>query len=84
MTTIYADFNALTEDRSIRLTTKGSQEDIQRFGVKPGDRVWLTDGEARLEALVAEDDHYGLIGKPSWQTMVDLDDPAPITHETIS
>jgi hypothetical protein len=51
MTTIYADFNALTEDRSICLSTRGSSEDIKKFGIQPGDRVRLSDGELQVEAL---------------------------------
>ena len=71
MTTIYADFNALTEDRSIRLTTRGSWDDIGRFGVRPGDWVRLSDGEMQVTARVAEDPRYGLVGIPSWETLVD-------------
>jgi hypothetical protein len=73
MTTIHADFNALTEDRSICLTTRGSQDDIRKHGVQAGDRIWLSDGELLVEAEVAEDARYGLIGIPSWETMVELD-----------
>jgi formylmethanofuran dehydrogenase subunit D len=74
MTTIHADFNAMTEDRLIRLTTRGSSDDIKRFGVRVGDRVKLSDGELVVEALVAEDSYYGLVGIPAWETMVDLPD----------
>ena len=78
MTTIYADFNALTEDRSIRLTTVGSQADVREHGVRPGDRVRLSDGELQVDALVAEDARYGLVGIPSWETMVDVEVEAPV------
>jgi hypothetical protein len=78
MMTIYADFNALTEDRSICLTTVGSRADIQEHGVRPGDRVMLSDGELQVEALVAEDARYGLVGIPSWETMIDLEVGSPV------
>jgi hypothetical protein len=73
MTTIYADFNALTEDRSIRLTTRGSQADIQKYGIQPGDWVLLSDGELQVGARIAEDARYGWIGIPSWETMSDFE-----------
>ena len=78
MITIYADFNALTEDRSICLTTVGSRADLLAHDIQPGDRVRLSDGELLVEALVAEDARYGLVGIPSWETMVDIELDVPI------
>jgi len=78
MTTIYADFNALTEDRSVCLTTVGSQADILKHGIRPGDRVKLSDGELEVEAVVAEDSYYGLVGILSWETMVDIETEVPV------
>jgi hypothetical protein len=74
MTTIHADFNALTEDRSICLTTRGSQDDIRKYQIHPGDWVWLSDGELVVGARVADDPRYHLVGIPSWETMVDFGD----------
>lgn len=45
MKTIFTDFNAVTEAEKIRLNCRGSEEDIRLAGVKPGDWVWLSDGE---------------------------------------
>lgn len=73
MTTLYADFNALTEDRSISLTTIGSLSDVEKYGVRPGDWVWLSDGELQVGAEVEEDQRQGLIGRPVWETLVDLE-----------
>ena len=74
MKTMFADFNAMTESDGIRLTTRGSQAAIQRDEVQLGDRVWLTDGELVVGALVAEDAYYGVVGEPDWDTLVHLDD----------
>lgn len=73
MTTIYADFNALTEDRSIRLTTRGSKDDLERNHVQIGDWVLLSDGEMQVEAQIANDPRYGVIGVPTWASLVDLE-----------
>jgi hypothetical protein len=74
MNIIFADFNAMTEDDHVCLTTRGSQEDMQRSNVRVGDWVWLGDGELIVGAQVAEDPIWGLIGIPAWNTLVHLDD----------
>jgi hypothetical protein len=74
MNIIFADFNAMTEDDHVCLTTRGSQEDMQRSDVRVGDWVWLGDGELIVGAQVAEDPYWGLIGIPAWNTLVHLDD----------
>jgi tetratricopeptide (TPR) repeat protein len=74
MRTIYADFNATAPDGHVCLTTLGSQEDIRRDGVEPGDWVWLSDGELIVGAQVATDEYFGLVGIPDWETLVHLDD----------
>lgn len=73
MKTMYADFNAMTESDGLRLTTRGSQEDMRRLGVRPGDWAWLTDGELIVGARVDEDPCYGVVGVPDWDTLVHLD-----------
>lgn len=71
MTTIYADFNAMTEDYSISMTTRGSARDIEKFGVHSGDWVWLSDGELQVGARIVEDDNRQLVALPEWDTAVD-------------
>jgi tetratricopeptide (TPR) repeat protein len=74
MIKMYADFNAMTEADGVRLTTRGSQEDMERLGIRPGDWTWLTDSELIVGALVATDSYFGLVGAPDWKTLVHLDD----------
>ena len=78
MNTFFADFNAMTEKGYVRLTNPGSQSDIQARGVKPGDWVWLSDGELNVGAQVQEDDYWGVLGVPAWETMVYLEAEQPI------
>lgn len=68
MKTIWADFNARTTDDRIRLNTIGSVRDVIEAGAKPGDQVWLSDGEVRIAAVVEEDEH-GLVARPVWETI---------------
>ncbi|MFI5456533.1 MAG: hypothetical protein ACHRXM_13880 [Isosphaerales bacterium] len=74
MKTIAADFNAMTEAGHVCLTTRGSQEDIARTVLRPGDWAWLSDGELVVGAQLAIDDRYGLVGVLDWDTLVHLDD----------
>jgi tetratricopeptide (TPR) repeat protein len=74
MKTIYADYNAATEAGHLCLTTRGSQEDLQRLGIQPGDWTWLTDSELIVGARVSTDPYYGVVGVPDWDTLVHLDD----------
>ncbi len=76
MNTIFADFNAMTERDGVRLTTRGSQDDLRRFGIRLGDWVWLTDSELVVGARVDEDPYHGVVGTPDWETLVHLDDEA--------
>jgi hypothetical protein len=73
MKVIDADFNALTENGFVRLTTRGSQRSLAVACVRPGDWVWLTDGEIRVAAQVKADPRGQPIGTPAWDTLVDLD-----------
>jgi tetratricopeptide (TPR) repeat protein len=73
MKTIFADFNAMTEAEQVRLTTRGSQEDILSSRLRPGDWTWLSDGELLVGARLAIDPRYGLVGEPAWDTLVHLD-----------
>jgi hypothetical protein len=41
----------MTEAEHVCLTTRGSQEDIERAGLRPGDWTWLSDDLLRLEDL---------------------------------
>jgi tetratricopeptide (TPR) repeat protein len=74
MKTVFADFNAMTEGERVRLTTRGSQEDIDDQGIQIGDHVWLSDGELLVGAEVAQDPRYVVVGIPAWDTLVNLDD----------
>jgi hypothetical protein len=74
MKTIFADYNATTEAGHLCLTTRGSQDDIQRRDLHAGDWAWLSDSEVIVGARLAIDPRYGLIGVPDWQTIVHLDD----------
>ena len=79
MKTIYADYNATTEAGYVCLTTRGSQEDILRLSLRPGDWVWLSDTEIVVGAQLAIDDRYGLVGVPDWDTLAHLDDEGATT-----
>lgn len=74
MNTIFADFNAMTEDGAVRLNCFGSLEDIQDAALQPGDWTWLSDGELIVGAQLREDPLYTMIGIPDWETLVHLDD----------
>ncbi len=74
MNTIFADFNARTEDGHVRLKCTGSQEDIRASGLQPGDWTWLSDSEIIFGAQLAIDDRYGLVGVLDWDTLAHLDD----------
>lgn len=74
MNTIFADFNAMSEDGAVRLNCLGSLEDIQAAGLQPGDWAWLSDGELIVGAQLREDPLYTIIGIPDWETLVHLDD----------
>jgi hypothetical protein len=76
MKTMYADFNAMTEVGHVCLTTRGSEADIQKYGIRVGDWVWLSDGELVVGAEVREDPRYRVVGVPAWDTLVNLDDAA--------
>jgi len=80
MKTMFADFNALTEAGRVRLTTRGSEADIARTGARPGDWVWLSDGELIVGAQIATDERYALVGDPDWETLVHLDDDDSADH----
>jgi tetratricopeptide (TPR) repeat protein len=83
MKTIYADFNARTEAGHVCLTTRGSQEDILRLGLRPGDWAWLSDSEIILGAQLAIDERYGLVGILDWDTLAHLDDEGADDFERI-
>jgi len=84
MKTIYADFNAMTESGHVSLTTVGSQEDIARTGLRPGDWAWLSDGELIVGAQLAIDDRHGLVGVADWETLVHLDDEGANDFDLVS
>lgn len=74
MNTIFADYNAMTEAGHVRLTCRGSEEDIRSRSLRPGDWVWLSDTEVVIAAQLAMDDYYGLVGIPDWDTLIHLDE----------
>lgn len=78
--TIWADFNAQDEDHSIALACRGSMESLgaveEKFDVRPGDYVWLSDGGLKVRARLALRVSYSCsrywVGEPDWGTMIDL------------
>jgi tetratricopeptide (TPR) repeat protein len=74
MKTVFADYNAMTEAGHVCLTTRGSQEDIARADLRPGDWAWLSDSEVIFGARLVSDERYGLVGVLDWDTLVHLDD----------
>jgi formylmethanofuran dehydrogenase subunit D len=74
MRTIYADFNAMTEREHLCLNTRGSQEDMRKFGIQVGDWVWLSDGELIVVAQIAVAPYYGVVGIPDWKSLTHLDE----------
>jgi tetratricopeptide (TPR) repeat protein len=82
MKRVEVDFNALTVQDHVRLTTRGAQRSVSEQGVKPGEWVWLTDGEMEVGAKVEADCEGRLYGAPAWETLVHLDpDPELSFHE---
>ena len=73
MTTVFADFNAMTEAEHVRLNCRSSAEDLGRAGARSGDAVWLSDGEFVVGARLEVDPYYGLVGVPDWETLIYLD-----------
>jgi hypothetical protein len=84
MKTIFADFNAMTEAGHVSLTTRGSQEDVARAGLRPGDWTWLSDGEIVVGAQLATDDRHGLVGVPDWETIAHLDEEGARDFDRVS
>jgi tetratricopeptide (TPR) repeat protein len=74
MNVVEADFNELTEKELICLGSPWSMRCIEREHRKPGDWVWLADGELRVGARIEEDPRYRLVGVPSWDTLVYFED----------
>jgi tetratricopeptide (TPR) repeat protein len=74
MKTVCADYNAMTESEHFRLNFRGSQEDIERAGLRPGDWAWFSDGEVLVGGQLRNDPYWGLLGVPVWDTLVHLDD----------
>jgi tetratricopeptide (TPR) repeat protein len=74
MKIIFADYNAMTEAGDLCLTTRGSQEEIEGAGLRPGDWAWFSDGEVLVGGQLRIDPYWGLLGVPAWDTMVHLDD----------
>lgn len=64
---IFADFNARTSDDRVRLDTVGSRASLIDHEVRPGDWVWLSDGEVRVRALVEHEDGK-LFARVAWET----------------
>jgi tetratricopeptide (TPR) repeat protein len=64
----------MTEAGHVSLATRGSQEDVARAELGPGDWIWLTDSEVLVGAQLAIDDRHGLVGVPDWDTLVHLDE----------
>ena len=83
MNPIFADFNAMTESGQVRLTCKGSQDDLRAGGVLPGDWVWLTDGEMEVGARVEADNEGRTYGVPAWDTLVYLDPEPELSFPTV-
>jgi hypothetical protein len=54
MKEIYADFNDFSAEGTLPLTCRGSIESIANLeeSLQNGEKVWLTDGELRVEARV--------------------------------
>jgi hypothetical protein len=74
MTTIFADFNAITDAGQVRLKSRASRDDLQDSGARPGDWTWLSDGELVVGARLAGDEREGILAVPDWGTLVQLDD----------
>jgi hypothetical protein len=75
MTPVFADFNAMTETGQVRLTSKGSQDDLRAGGLHPGDWAWLTDGELIVGGKIDTSPEDGVVAIPDWKTLVHLDEP---------
>jgi tetratricopeptide (TPR) repeat protein len=73
MRTIFADFNAMTPEAEVRLNSPGSQDDLRRTGIGPGDWAWLSDDEILVGGRLRDDPYWGLLGSPDWDTRVSLD-----------
>ncbi len=72
MKTVWADFNARTEEDDISLTTVGSKRSLQETGAKVGEWVWLSDDELGVIAYIAKLDGR-LVARPDWDSLIRWD-----------
>ena len=51
---LYADFNNITEDGAVRLNTRGTATDLEKFGIKLSEEqvIWITDGDVEMTGKV--------------------------------
>ncbi len=75
MNPIFADFNAMTESGQVRLTCKGSQDDLRAADLHPGDWAWLSDGELIVGGRIDTSSGARVVAVPDWRTLVHLDEP---------
>jgi pyruvate kinase len=68
---VRVDFNARTKEGLVRLDTVGAKKTLPQ-DVGEGDRVWLTDGEIEVAALLEV--HGGvLLAHPDWGTLLKVE-----------
>ena len=83
MNPIFADFNAMTESGQVRLTCRGSQDDLRAADLHPGDWAWLSDGEIMVGGESRQQTRApGSFGVPDWETLVHLDEPHAMLRPT--
>ena len=73
MKVVWADFNARTEEDNISLTTVGSKRSLSETGAKVGERVWISDGELGVRAVIKQIEGR-LYACPDWDSLHDWDD----------
>ena len=78
MNPIFADFNAMTESGQVRLTCKGSQDDLRAADLHSGDWAWLSDGELIVGGRIDTSSGDRVVAVPDWRTLVHLDEPYEI------
>lgn len=68
MREIYADFNNIAADGTLALTCDGSRNSIEALTnpLSEQERVWLSDGELRVQATVHLTDAGSWIARSDW------------------
>ncbi len=71
MKSIWADFNARTEDDRVRLDAAGSKKSLVEARATVGEYALLTDGEVCVVGMI-EDRDGQLVARVDWSTKTEV------------